>query len=98
MRGKIVTDAMDLLAGFDVLPIDEQKITLSCVVDRLGDYPIPYKKSNEAPENVNDLGAFLFVRNVRNACKLAMLDHIPTEQANHISEVNLMLALTLLTD
>ncbi|MFV0565757.1 MAG: hypothetical protein ACK5NB_07990 [Flavobacteriaceae bacterium] len=96
MRIDQVKSAMDVLAGFELLTQTEQKQTLLTVIDTLGGYPKPTKKQDERPAPVKDVGAYLFVSNSRNACKLGELGYIETRHAYNLVSANLETALSLL--
>lgn len=97
MRTEQIKDALDLLGGFEQMAtIEEKKQTLLTVIDTLGGYPKPTKKHTTEPTTAHELGAYLFVSNCRNACKLGELECIAMETAHRIAVVNLGNALGLL--
>lgn len=99
MRVEKIKDALDLLGGFEQLPtVETKKQTLLTVVDTLCGYPKPTKKGSTEPTPVKDLGAYLFVSNSRNACRLGELEYIALETAHRTAVVNLGNALGLLID
>lgn len=92
-----ITDCLDLLAGFDLLPQTEQKQVFQNVIDTLCGYPKPRKKGATTEPSPEILGAYLSVSNTRNTCKLGLLDIAPKNKALNVISENLELALTLLT-
>ncbi len=98
MRIEQIKNGLDLLAGFEYLKPNEQKQTLLSVIDALGGYPKPTQKGDTEPKPVKDLGAYLFVSNSRNACKLGDLDYIDLPTAYKLVSINLETALSLLID
>jgi len=97
LKTQIVTDAMDLMAGFEKLANTEKPEQLQCVIDTLGSYPKPQKKTDIARCSNENLGAYLCVSNVRNTCKLSEIGlHSYTIVLNTI-HFNLELALSLLS-
>lgn len=96
MRVKQITDCIDLLAGFELLNQAEQKQTFLLVIDTLCGYPKPQKKGDILPSTDENLGAYLFVSNVRNACKLSESEHLNPNTAYSIIVENLVNALSLL--
>ena len=91
----IITDAMDLMAGFEFMPEADKTATLKTIIDKLGSYPKPYKKNDNKTFSVNLLGAYLCVSNARNSCKLALLGLQNITNAYHLISYNLELALSL---
>lgn len=98
MRVKIVQDCMDLIGGFELLQPFERKPVLLAVIDTLGSYPKPQKKGDTVRTSDKDLGAYLLVSNVRNACKLADIDFIGMPHALSLIRYNLEQALTILQE
>lgn len=96
MQRTIITDCMDLLAGFEHLPVDDQAQTLDAVIDTLGNYPKPQHKGDTDHADKTALGAYLFVSNVRNACKLGLLGLWSTATARNVAQSNLVFTLDLL--
>lgn len=96
MRVRLITDCMDLMAGFELLNHAEQLQILQMVIDTLGSYPKPQKKADTLPAPTKAVGAYLFVSNVRNACKLHAFGFIPTESTKQAIDSNLSNALSLL--
>lgn len=94
MKTTIITTSLDLLAGFDFLLLKEQMQALSSVIDTLGSYNKPTKKGKPAPVLTQKINAYLFVSNVRNACKLGVSGAITPIQAYQIATSNLERALT----
>ncbi|AMA50440.1 MULTISPECIES: hypothetical protein [Flavobacterium] len=92
-----ITDSLDLLAGFQFLSTKEQKEAFVLVVDCLCGYPKPTKKECPAPAPAHLLGAYLYVSNARNACKLASLGYTDNITASYLITANLENALTLLS-
>jgi len=98
MRIEKIQDSLDLMAGFELTGLHEQKQTLLTVIDTLCGYPKPKKKYDPNPTPVKDLGAYLFVSNSRNACKLGELGFIDINTAQKLVNINLETALSLLLD
>ena len=96
MKAQQITDCLDLLAGFEHMEHTEQKHTFLLVIDTLGSYPKPMKKGDSDPVKPYDLGAYLLVSNVRNACKLVGLGLLKPTTAHAFICDNLESALTLL--
>jgi hypothetical protein len=94
MKTTIITTSLDLLAGFDFLLLKEQMHVLLSVVDTLGSYTKPTKKRETTPIATQKLNAYLFVSNVRNACKLGVTGAITPTQAHETALSNLEMALT----
>ncbi len=99
LQQNIITECLDLLAGFELLTDTEKSQTAQTIIDTLGSYPKPQKKN--APENAPSylVGAYLMASNVRNACKLFLLgylDDVLLFQA--IAQENCENALGLLTN
>lgn len=90
----ITTNCIDLLAGFDYLPINEQIQVFQNVIDALGSYSKPTKKGDCPPFSIPKLNTYLFISNVRNACKLGMSGAITPMQAYTTASLNLENALT----
>lgn len=93
-----ITDCLDLLAGFELLPIAERNGVFQSIINTLCGYPKPNKKSAITEPSPKILGAYLCVSNARNGCKLALLGIWDNSQAINIIQVNLEIALTLLID
>lgn len=92
----LITDTMDLMAGFDIDTQENKKETLQAVINHLGSYPKPRQKGDTAEPHPNILGAYLCVSNVRNACKLAQIGVYSLDTVTlHIDE-NLISALNLI--
>ena len=96
MQKTIITNCIDLLAGFDCLQVDEQISVFNSIIDELGSYQKPQRKSNAVEPNKELLGAYLFVSNVRNACKLGALGLWNYSTAYGVAYSNLIFALDLL--
>ncbi|CAM1352390.1 hypothetical protein [Tenacibaculum insulae] len=94
MRINIITDSLDLLAGIEKLELKEQKTTLQNIIDTLGNYPKPKKKQ----KNVKYIACYLFVSNVRNACKLSVFGFLDMYIGFNVVQFNLEGALSLLVD
>lgn len=90
----IITTSLDLLAGFDFLLFKEQIHVLLSVIDTLGSYTKPTKKRDATPIVIQKLNAYLFISNVRNACKLGVTGAITPKQAHETALSNLENALT----
>lgn len=90
----ITTDCIDLLADFNYLLINEQMQVFSSVIDTLGSYSKPAKKGNNTPVLIQKINAYLFISNVRNACKLGVSGAITPVQAYQTALTNLENALT----
>ncbi|MCB4807134.1 hypothetical protein LG651_02645 [Tamlana sp. 62-3] len=97
MKKEIVKNCMDSLAGFDLCEWREQKQTLISVIDVLRNYPKPHTKK-EICTNTKNLGAYLFISNSRNACKLCINGFIGSCEAYQLVSKNLESALSLLID
>ncbi|MFA7444539.1 MAG: hypothetical protein WCY89_01200 [Flavobacteriaceae bacterium] len=98
MRVEIIKDCMDLMGGFELLQTFKRKPVLLTVIDTLGSYPKPQRKGDTVRASDKDLGAYLSVSNVRNACKLADLDFIGMPHALSLIRYNLEQALTILQE
>lgn len=96
MRIKKITDCLDLMAGFELQERTEQKQTLLLVIDTLCGYPKPQHKTDVLPSTAESLGAYLFVSNVRNTCKLGELGYLNLNIVHNIIIENLANALSLL--
>lgn len=96
MRVKQVTDCMDLLAGFELMDSSEQKQAFLLAIDTLGSYQKPQKKGDVIPSTTVNIGAYLFISNARNACKLGTMELINPITSHSIAMDNLTNALTLL--
>lgn len=98
MRVAIVQDCIDLMGGFELLQPFERKPVLLAVIDTLGSYPKPQYKGDTKQATPNNIGAYLLVSNVRNACKLAEMDFIGMPHALSLIRYNLEQALTILQE
>lgn len=98
MKKQIITDCLDLLAGFELQELKEQKATLESVIDTLGSYPKPQNKKDNVRAKSNQIASYLFVSNVRNACKLSTLGYIKLNVGFNTIQYNLECALSLLVD
>ncbi len=88
---EIITKSLDLLSDIELLNTKEQKKVLYSIIDLLGNYPKPNNDNN-------DLACYLFVSNVRNACKLSILKYLDLKESFNIIQVNLENTLSLLVD
>jgi hypothetical protein len=98
MKTQIITDCLDLLAGFELQEPKEQKATLQSIIDTLGSYPKPQNKKDIVRAKSNQIASYLFVSNVRNACKLSSLSYIKLNVGFNTIQYNLESALSLLVD
>lgn len=87
---------MDLLAGFEILPIDDQIQTLKSVIDAFSSYFQPHPQNDLQEASKTALGAYLFISNVCNACELGALGLWSTLTACSVAQSNLVFALDLL--
>ena len=94
MKTEIITNCLDLLAGFELLAPTQQTGVFLSIIDKLGSYPKPQKKYDTIRAKDSLISAYLFVSNVRNACKLGELGAITPIQANQTILGNLENALT----
>lgn len=94
MKTEIITNCLDLLAGFELLAPTEQTGVFLTIIDTLGSYTKPTKKRDNTPIITQKLNAYLFVSNVRNACKLGVTGAITPIQAYETALSNLENALT----
>ncbi len=92
----LIMEAMDLMAGFDIDTEANQRETLDMVINHFSNYPKPRKKGDAEEPHPNILGAYLCVSNVRNACKLGLINICRLEDVKARIDNNLMLALDLL--
>ncbi len=97
-KTRIITDCLDLLAGFEYLKFNEQKDCFQQIVDTLGSYPKPQKKTDTERAKPHEIACYLFVSNVRNACKLSTLGCVSINVGFDIVQDNCELALSLLVD
>lgn len=98
MKTVILTDCFDLLAGYEYLSELEKINVLRYIIDVLGSYPKPQKKNAVRPATSSQIGTYLFVSNVRNACKLAEFGFIDTSTAYTIIQNNLEQAFSLIVE
>lgn len=91
---KIVTDAMDLIAGFKLLTNQEKTEVLQNIINALGSYSKPRQKGDPKEPKNNVLGAYLCISNVRNACKLCLLNIWSYQTAKQVINYNLEGALS----
>ena len=94
MKTEIITNCLDLLAGFELLDPTQQTGIFVTIIDTLGSYPKPQKKHDNVRAKDNLISVYLFVSNVRNACKLGEFGAITPIQANQTILANLENALT----
>jgi|SRR5690606_7119143 len=97
-RTAIIRDCFDLLAGFEQLNRAEQTDVFNAVIDTLGSYPKPMRKTSTRPATSAQIGCYLCVSNVRNACKLATFGQIGNQTALQIVQDNLEKAYSLLVE
>lgn len=98
MKTQIITDCLDLLAGFENLNPKEQKECFEQTIDTLGSYPKPQKKNDTERAKSYQIASYLFVSNVRNACKLSCLGYIKLNIGYSTIQYNLESALSILID
>ena len=98
MKTQIITACLDLLAGVELQETKEQKATLQSIIDTLGSYPKPQNKNNLVRAKSNEIASYLFVSNVRNACKLSTLGYIKLNVGFNSIQYNLEDALAILID
>ena len=98
MKIQIITDCLDLLAGFQYLEPYEKKECFQQIIDVLGSYPKPQKKTDLEAAKPYEVATYLFVSNIRNACKLSILEFISNSTCIEIIQVNCECALSVLTD
>jgi hypothetical protein len=98
MKTQIITDCLDLLAGFELQEPKEQKTTLKTIIDTLGIYPKPQNKKDLVEAKNYDVASYLFVSNVRNTCKLSTLGYIKLNVGFNTIQYNLESALSILVD
>lgn len=98
MKTQIITDCLDLLAGFENLNLKEQKECFEQTIDTLGSYPKPQKKKDIVNAKSYEIACYLFVSNVRNACKLSSLGYIKLNIGYSTVQNNLESALSILVD
>jgi len=98
MKTQIITDCLDLLAGFENLNPKEQKECFEQTIDTLGSYPKPQKKNDIVIAKSYEIACYLFVSNVRNACKLSSLGFIKITLGFSTIQQNLENALSILVD
>ena len=89
---------MDLFCGFRLINPTEQNQLFFDAIDVLGSYPKPQRKNSTNTATKNNLGAYLFVSNARNTCKLASIGLIANDTAYNLIQTNLENALSLLID
>ncbi len=95
-KRELITDAMDIMAGFDIDTPQNQRETLQTVINHLSEYPKASKKGATEEPHPNIVGAYLCVSNVRNACKLGLIGVYGLDTITlHIAE-NLTTALNLI--
>ncbi len=93
-----ITSAMDIMAGFELLPRYEQKQVLQSFIDSLGSYPKPNRKGDKENAPNNLIGAYLFVSKARSTAKLCLFGYIDYDMTPIYINRYLMNALTLLVD
>jgi hypothetical protein len=101
----VITDCLDLLSSFSftkpskpfINPVEQNKLFFD-VIDILGSYPKPQHKNSVDTATPNNLGAYLFVSNARNTCKLASIGLVANDTAYNLIQTNLENALSLLID
>jgi hypothetical protein len=98
MKVQIITNCLDLLAGFEYLTPKEQKDCFQQIIDVLGSYPKPQKKNVLESAKPNEIACFLLVSNVRNACKLSTFGFIDFKAGYSTIQENCEFALSLLID
>ncbi len=92
----LITETMDLMAGFEIDTPKGQGETLQLIINHLGSYPKPRQKgATIAPPNYI-IGAYLCISNVRNACKLRLLEIYTKPQTIIVINSNLISALSLI--
>lgn len=91
----LITETMDLMAGFEIDTPTNQNETLRAVIEHLGSYPKPRQKGDTTEPKPNVLSVYLCVSNVRNACKLGMLGVWGLDTVNLHIDNNLTTALNL---
>jgi len=98
MKIEIITNCLDLLAGFEHLTNNEKKDCLNNVIDTLGSYPKPQKKTDVQRAKAYKIASYLFVSTARNYCKLSILNFIKLDIGINIIQHNLESALSILID
>ncbi len=88
--------AMDLLAGFELQPADQQKEVLQMLINCLSDYTKPRTKGTAIQPDNDILGAYLHVSNARNFSQLAIIDRCPLSIAGDKIHFHLENALTFI--
>lgn len=101
----VITDCMDLLSGFSFIKPSkpfinqvEQNQLFFDAIDILGSYPKPNRKGDKVNASNQYLGAYLFISNARNTCKLTSIGLIANDTAYNLIQTNLENALSLLID
>jgi len=98
MKIEIITNCLDLLTGFEHLTNNEKKDCFSSVIDTLGSYPKPQKKTDIQRAKTYQIASYLFVSTARNYCKLSIENFIKLDTGINVIQYNLESALSILTD
>lgn len=96
LQTNLITECLDLLAGFELLTAQEQSEITNVIIDTLGSYPKPQKKHDPVPAPTHLIGAYLCISNARNACKLFLFGFDEQNKVACIAFHNLGKALGLL--
>lgn len=91
----VLTDCIDLLAGFSLLSDTDKYDLAQSIIDTLGNYPRPRQKNEPTPQY---LGAYLYASTARNSVKLAQLGYMPFNNAFSVAGSCFEASLSLLTD
>lgn len=98
MKIEIITNCLDLLACFELLTDTEKKDCFSNVIDLLGSYTKPQKKTDTRRAKTYQIASYLFVSTARNYCKLSNTGFVKLNTGFNNIQYNLECALSILID
>lgn len=98
LNTELIQKAQDEIVLFELLEPYQQKDSLRLILQLLEGYPKPISKDSTVSAKHQFIGAYLYVSNILNTCKLGLLDLENMDFVCHSIVDNVEKALSLLID